>query len=50
MAAEFVDMEKKLAEMPDEDFAALMARTRPPKLDPKDRAQDVIRKYLGVTD
>ena len=40
-------IEQLIAELSEADFDALVARTRPPKLNPKQRATDAIREYRG---
>ena len=40
-------IEQRIAELSDTDFDALVARTRPPKLNLKERAADAIREYRG---
>jgi hypothetical protein len=40
-------IEQRIAELSEADFDALVARTRPPKLNPKQRATDAIREYRG---
>jgi len=43
-------MEKRLTEMTDAEFNDVVARTRAPKLDPKEQAANAIRGHLGKTD
>lgn len=39
-------LEQRLADMDDASVAALLARTRPPRLSPKDAAAQKLRDYL----
>ena len=40
-------LEQRVAELSDDEFDQLAARTRPPKLNRKQRAADAIREYRG---
>jgi len=43
-------IEQRIAEMTPDQFDALVARTRAPKLNPKERAADAIREYRSYRD